>query len=109
AWVSIHAELLPVDTSASGVLPSVRPAIGLPRTPRCPRTSAHRLPPPRRWRRSTSTHGAARPDGTACRTEHRTDSRALSSLWHATLPPASEPSVKVLGSRQSPGSRRFLR
>ena len=43
--------------------------------------------------------------GTPCRTARRTDSRAISSLWRATPPGASQPSVEVIGSRQSPGCR----
>ena len=57
----------------------------------------------RRWHGSGRRPTPARPCDTPCRTAHRTDSRAIPSLWHATPPGASEPSVEVVGS--SPISR----
>ena len=94
-----------VDTSSPSALPPVRPATGPRRTPRCPRTSGRRPPVPRRWYGSGRRRTPGCLDDTPCRTAGRTDSRAIPSLWHATPPGVSEPSLEVIGSRQSPGSR----
>ena len=49
------------------------------------------------------------PRDTPCRTARGIGTRVIPSLWHVTPSGASEPSLELLGSRQSPGSRSFQR
>ncbi len=78
--------------------PPVHPTIDLPRRPRCPRNldRPHRVL--RRWLCSTDRRTARCPRGTPCHTGRRNDTWVIPSLWRATPPVASEPSLEVVGS-----------
>ncbi|SRR5579883_922625 len=90
-WAGGLAARGSADRSSSSGLRPVRPATARRRRLRCPRTSGHQSPAPRRWHGSGRRRSPERRDGTPCRTAGRSDSRALPSLWHATSPGVSEP------------------
>src|SRR6516165_8162844 len=108
-WGYTPAARLADDTSSFGVLPPIHPATSAGHTPGCRRRSGRPRLRCRRWPGSTYRRVAAHPPDTLCRTARRSGTWAPSSLWHVTLPVASQPSLEVRGSRQSPGCRHVLR
>src|SRR5437016_3520518 len=104
AWVSTPAVRAAVDTFYFSALASVRPTTSSPHTPRCPRTFGRlRL----LFRDSLCNIHRQMPSrllGTPCRTEHRSDSWAIPSLYRATPSATSEPLVELLGSSPIPRS-----
>jgi len=82
--------------------PSVHPTIAPRRRIRCPRSPDHPHRVRRRWLCSIGKRTAECPRGTPCHTEHRSDTWVIPSLWRATPPVASEPSLEVLGSSPIP-------
>src|SRR5665213_1671052 len=97
-----------VDTFGLSALASVRPTIALPRMPRCPRTFGCLLPRLHRWLCSICRQTSIRPSGTPCRTAHRSESQAISSLYRVTLPVTSERLLGLLGSSPIPPSLSLL-
>src|SRR6516164_9287260 len=91
-----------VDRFGFSALASVRPTIALVRTPRCPRTSGHRLLPLRRWLCSSHRRTPERPCDTPCRTKHRNESWAIPSLFRVTPSATSERLLGLLGSTPIP-------
>ena len=97
------------DTFVSAVLPPVRLTTAAGHTSGCPQTSGRRCHSHPGSAGSGRRPTPARPCGTSCRTAGRSDSQAIPSLWHATPRAASQPSLEVPGSRQSPGCQPLRR
>src|ERR1035438_4959235 len=102
-----------VDTFGFSALASIRPTSTLLHTLQCPRTSDHLLPPLHRWLCSIRRRTAIRPSGTPCRTAHRSESRAISSLCRVTLQDpetnnASNSSISAAGADCYSGCILFL-
>jgi len=81
---------------------AVRPTIAPLHTLQCPRTFDCLLPPLHRWPCSFGRQRSKRPSGTPCRTVHKNESWAISSLCRATLPATSEYFPGLLGSQANP-------
>src|SRR5438128_7150560 len=104
AWVSTPAVRAAVDTFYFSALASVRPTTSSPRTLRCPQMFGRlRL----LLRDSLCSIHRRRPSrllGTPCRTEHRSETWAIPSLYRATPSATSEHLVELLGSSPIPRS-----
>src|SRR5437660_12668460 len=104
AWVSTPAVRAAVDTFYFSALASVRPTTSSPRILRCPQTFGRlRL----LFRDSLCNIHSQMPSRllvTPCRTEHRSDSWAIPSLYRAAPSAASESLVALLGSSPIPRS-----
>src|SRR5438445_7775121 len=104
AWVSTLAVPAAVDTFYFSALASVRPTTSSHRTLRCPQTFGRlRL----LLRDSLCNSHRRRPSrllGTPCRTEHRSETWAIPSLYRATPSATSEHLVELLGSSPIPRS-----
>jgi hypothetical protein len=108
AWGCIPAAREVVDRFDFSALASVRPTIALLRTLRCPRTSDCPLLLLRHWLCSRRRRTSERPSGTPCRTAHRNESQAISSLCRATPSVTSEHFLGLLGSSPIPPSSSLL-
>src|ERR1019366_8722293 len=97
-----------VDRFDFSVLASVRPTIVPHHTLRCPRTSDCLLLLHHHWPCSTCRQNSERLCGTPCRTAHRSESQAISSLCRATLSVTSERFPELLGSSPIPLSSSLL-
>src|SRR5713101_8949188 len=98
-----------VDSFDFSTLPPVRPASAPLHTPRYPRTAGRPPPPRRRWPCSRDRHEPECPCDTLCRTERRSENRAIPSLLRVTPSAISEHLPELLGSSPIPFPRRLLR
>src|SRR6266404_2434321 len=93
-----------VDTFYFSALASVRPTTSSPRTLRCPQTFGRLRLLLRDSLCNIHRRMPSHPFGTSCRTEHRSESRAIPSLCRATPSATSEHLVELLGSSPIPRS-----